>query len=740
MRTEKRLATIQGMAFVGMLILSACGGNSSTSGGGNQAATPASTVSVTLVGAPADINIGDTLPVTAQVVGGTSTAVIWTVDDIQNGNSDVGTITGTGNTVAYKAPVTEGSHVVAATSVSDSSKRAHGLVGIHASTISSVVVGPAAWTLNVNTQNQFTATVSGTGTYSSSVTWSAQRGTVTSNGLYMAPATGGSDVVTATSVQDTSKLATASVAVTVPSSSSSISSVALSPTTLALNVNTQNQFTETVTGTGTYNSAVTWSAQRGSVTSAGLYTAPSTGGTDVVTAKSVQDTSKTATATVTVTVPPVPSSISSVALSPATLTLNANAQNAFTATVTGTGTYNSAVTWSAQRGSVTSAGLYTAPSTSGTDVVTAKSVQDTSKTATASITVVTNPVPTGINVKSAPYNAKGDGSADDTSAIQSAVNAVGSGGTVVIPAGTFMVNVSRDNDAGIILKSNMTLYLAAGAVLKGITSSAIQGDIVRVRGLSNVTINGPGTLQGDRSTHTGPPSEMFMCISINTSDHITVSGVTCRDSWSDGIYVSDGCTNITVSNVICDNNRRQGMSITAVVGMLVENSTFSNTHGTDPQCGIDVEPNAGQTCSGVRVTGCKFFGNVGGGFQQGASDADYTYTFATGTILENSEFYGNGGAGYHDGGIAFSDCNSNIIRNNNIHNNLDGGIKVFQHATNVTVTGNTVTNNTGWGITMSVCNGSVVTGNTVTGNSGTGFRVDSSTGTYTPNTISGNGP
>jgi parallel beta-helix repeat protein len=302
-----------------------------------------------------------------------------------------------------------------------------------------------------------------------------------------------------------------------------------------------------------------------------------------------------------------------------------------------------------------------------------------------------------------------------------------------------MINASRDNDAGIILKSNMTLSLASGAVLKCITNSGTQGDMIRVRGLSNVTISGPGTVQGDRATHTGPPSEGYMCIAINTSSNITVSGVTCRDSWSDGIYVSDGCANITVSSVVCDNNRRQGMSITSVKGMLVQNSTFSNTHGTDPQCGIDVEPNAGQACYDVHVTGCTFFGNVGGGFQQGASDSDYTYTFTTGTILENSEFYGNGGAGYHDGGIAFSDCDNNIIRNNNVHNNLDGGIKIFQHGTTVTVTGNTVVNNTGWGIALYSCNGSVVTGNTVTGNSGTGFSVDASPGTYTPNAVSGNG-
>jgi len=85
---------------------------------------------------------------------------------------------------------------------------------------------------------------------------------------------------------------------------------------LSLNTSAQNQFTATVSGTGSYSSAVTWSAQRGRITSAGLYTAPSTGSSDVVTATSVQDTTKTATATITLTIPsssPPSSSISTAA-------------------------------------------------------------------------------------------------------------------------------------------------------------------------------------------------------------------------------------------------------------------------------------------------------------------------------------------------------------------------------------------------------------------------------------------
>ena len=187
-----------------------------------------------------------------------------------NGDSTIGTISGSGATSTDNVPTNEGSHVLAATSVSDPSKSAKAKVTVHLSSkISLVAVSPATLSLNTGVTNQFTATVSGTGRYSSGVTWTAQRGSISSTGLYTAPSTGGSDVVTATSMADATKSATSSVTVTVPTT---ITAVSVSPSTLSLNTSATNQFTSAVTGTGGYSSAVTWSAQRGSISSTGLYT------------------------------------------------------------------------------------------------------------------------------------------------------------------------------------------------------------------------------------------------------------------------------------------------------------------------------------------------------------------------------------------------------------------------------------------------------------------------------------
>src|ERR1039458_4948605 len=64
-----------------------------------------------------------------------------------------------------------------------------------------------------------------------------------------------------------------------------------------------SQCSATVTGTGSFSSGVTWTASAGTISSSGLFTAPSGGATSLqvtITATSTQDTSKAGTATVTV--------------------------------------------------------------------------------------------------------------------------------------------------------------------------------------------------------------------------------------------------------------------------------------------------------------------------------------------------------------------------------------------------------------------------------------------------------
>jgi hypothetical protein len=225
-----------------------------------------------------------------------------------------------------------------------------------------------------------------TGTANTSVTWAVQEGaaggSVTAAGAYTAPASAGAFHVVATSQADATKTAAASVTVTAPVA------VTVSPRTTTVAAGGSVAFTATVTGTT--NTAVAWSVQEtsgcGSVTQAGVYSAPAAAATCHVVARSAADATKSDVATVTVTAPPP---VVAVAVAPPSAAVASCKTATFTATVTGTS--NTAVTWSVQEGAaggtVTAAGVYTAPSTAGTYHVVATSQADSTKSAVATVTV-----------------------------------------------------------------------------------------------------------------------------------------------------------------------------------------------------------------------------------------------------------------------------------------------------------------------------------------------------------------
>ena len=157
-------------------------------------------------------------------------------------------------------------------------------------------------------------------------------------------------------------------------------SISISPSEATVNANGQVQFGASVSSAG--NKTVIWTATGGTVDATGLFTAPPLPSTCYVTAASQADSSKTATATVTVVAP--------VAVTPATISVIPGATQTFTAVVTATGDTN--VTWSIQEGTtggtITSAGVYTAPATNGTYHVVATSVADPTQSGIAIVMVV----------------------------------------------------------------------------------------------------------------------------------------------------------------------------------------------------------------------------------------------------------------------------------------------------------------------------------------------------------------
>src|SRR5579872_1259701 len=147
----------------------------------------------------------------------------------------------------------------------------------------------------------------------------------------------------------------------------------------------------------TANDSVIWSTTIGTITTAGVFTAPMAGGIGRVTAQSVADPTFSATATVAVAGTNVGSTsplsgtsssgaVTAVVITPSSAASVTSGTLPFQAAVQGT-TTNTNVTWKALLGTISSAGQYTAPAKAGTDTVTATSVADPTKSGVATVKV-----------------------------------------------------------------------------------------------------------------------------------------------------------------------------------------------------------------------------------------------------------------------------------------------------------------------------------------------------------------
>jgi len=151
--------------------------------------------------------------------------------------------------------------------------------------------------------------------------------------------------------------------------------------------------------------------------------------------------------------------------------------------------------------------------------------------------------------------------------------------------------------------SNTDVVLHGTIKMEGCSEESYS--IFCVDGAENVSFSGDGTIIGDRATHTGETGEWGMGINIVGSRNVHVTGLTIRDCWGDCIYVgrSNGVESrdVEIDNCLLTGSRRQGISVVACYGAEMHDLEIRDIRGTDPQAAIDVEPNAGDTCSGAWI-------------------------------------------------------------------------------------------------------------------------------------------
>ena len=280
--------------------------------------------------------------------------------------------------------------------------------------------------------------------------------------------------------------------------------------------------------------------------------------------------------------------------------------------------------------------------------------------------------------------ARGDGKTDDTTAIQAAIDAIAAtGGTVHVPAGNYMIDAAR----AISLRSNIRLEMAPDAQFTALPNTLKRYHVIRVWRVDNVQIVG-GRVVGERDQHRGDKGEWGYGINIQASHNVLVQGTRISDCWGDGMWIgafgrgakADISTDVTVQNVVCTNNRRQGLSLGPCQRVRILDSTFSDTNGTKPQSGIDLEPMGQGEVKDVLIQGCTLTGNKGCGVE--------IHHSVSGVVIRRCTIRDNGGFG-----VLAAQMNGLWVDDNVITANGMSGVKLAGHTSDVKVTDNTLSDN-----------------------------------------------
>ena len=368
---------------------------------------PAVPVSIQLSPTSASLKSGQSSQFSATVSGSQNSAVTWSVvpqvGSVVNGLYTAPTVTAQTNLT------------LVATSVSDPTKTASAAITVQPATVS-ISLSPSSVWLTHGQSTQFSAAVNGTS--NTGVTWTLTPavGSIT-NGLYTAPASVTSQrtiTVTATSMADPSKAASATVTLAPVS-------ITMVPTSISLGASASSQFTATVTGT--LNTGVTWSMAPGFGSMVnGLYTAPATIGsaqTVTLTATSLADPTQTAHATISLT----PNVTTTLSVAPTPVSLSASQTQQFSALVSSGGIGGGApvsAQWTINppMGSITQTGLYTAPGSISVQQLVTVTATSSAGNASASLTLT----PTATTPPTTPPT---------TTAVQLPLEVMGPAGTTV---------------------------------------------------------------------------------------------------------------------------------------------------------------------------------------------------------------------------------------------------------------------------------------------------------------------
>ncbi len=284
-----------------------------------------------------------------------------------------------------------------------------------------------------------------------------------------------------------------------------------------------------------------------------------------------------------------------------------------------------------------------------------------------------NSYATSVNASTFGWNA--------TNATAAFVNAIKSANDTIIidlQASDWMIgptNFDTLKNKTIIFENGVNLVARPGAF------SYIYATLMTFYEANNIKIIGYGaTFKMQKSEYIAlNNSEHRHCIQLTSCSNIEIYGLKLMDSGGDGIIISNYtgvayqryCENVFLKDLWCDNNYRQGISIGSAQHLRVENCWFTNTSGTAPQAGVDIEPNyTFERLIDIVFEKCRFTGNAGGGILIAPISIDST-TLPMDITFNNCYVANNGVNRYQISTYGYaSGARGNVIFNNCM---TDGG-------------------------------------------------------------------
>lgn len=284
------------------------------------------------------------------------------------------------------------------------------------------------------------------------------------------------------------------------------------------------------------------------------------------------------------------------------------------------------------------------------------------------------------------YGAKDDTTFKNTSAIQKAIDACTAGGTVYIPKGNFV-------SGALFLKSNMTLYIEKGAVLKGTVNvedylpmilnrfegwemktyaSLLNAGTLNRDGsynVKNLRITGGGTISGGGSklgsamwTKGGERSRGRLICLMNCQD-VSISNLTITEppSWTIHYIYSNNISCYNLSIITLNIRNGDGIDPDSSTDSYIFNCTFDTgddciaiKSGKNPEGFFVAKPT-----KNVRITHCDFIRghgiSIGSEMSGGVSDV-LVQDCRAGALLNGMQIKGTKERGGYVRNVTVTEC------------------------------------------------------------------------------------